>query len=132
MLSNAKQALRLQQLLLKTLRPSQLSQSDCLISELATDSDEVILATEISPEYTLVYSGFFLDGIVTICITPEKKYTFIWALETLSYALSGECIVPENIILTNSSESVVQRILEEIENVNKLTIADEAKSATIN
>lgn len=127
--SSGKHLLKLQQLLLKTLRPNRLSQSDCLISSPEQLSN---LSSEISPEYTLVYSGFFLDGIVTICITPQKKYTFIWALETLTYCLNGECQVPPDLIEAQSGEVIVTRILGAIENVNILTSSDEARAATIN
>lgn len=126
--SNAKQLPRLQQLLLKTLRPNLSNQSDSAISESAPNS--TTLAAELSPEYTTVYSGFFLDGILTIAVRPEVPFVFEFALELLDSVIRGQCEVPESAINVMPRAFLVDNILESVTNVYTTKLAEEGERET--
>jgi len=105
---------RLQLLLLKTLKPNQLSRSESMISDAA---GSITCDSPFSPEYTTVYQDFFLEGIVTVAIQHNKPGIIFWKLECIDSTYEGETLVQDWRKATQSQEqgeALVELTLKQI------------------
>ena len=110
-------------MLLKELRPNLLNQWDSPIS----DSLIAIPPLPVSPKgpvYTFIYSGFLLDGILTVAIEPASPLTFFYQLELLDGEYCGEIKVRASDI-TEPPEDLITRLLEGITNAYQSAIQAE-------
>jgi len=125
--SRNKQLSRLQQLLLKELRPSLLNQWD---SQTCKDTPNLQVARLIiGPEYTTVYSGFFLDGILTVAIDPAHEFEFHFVIELMDSNCGGSVKITrekaESVLAESGGEGLVSEILPAIERFyTKLTVRE--------
>ena len=83
----------------------------------------------ISPEYTTVYSGFFLDGILTVAIDSESPYEFHFIIELLDSNCGGSVKIAEDkaekLLAESGGEGLVSEILPAIERFyTKLTVKE--------
>ena len=118
------QLTRLQQLLLKELRPDQWYSQ---INERVPDSPASHPLS--GPEYTTVYSGFFLGGILTVAIDSESPYEFHFVLELLDSNCGGSVKITrekaESVLAESGGEGLVSEILPAIERFyTKLTVKE--------
>lgn len=108
-MSESQQLTRLQQLLLIELRPTISSKES---------SKELSLPLS-SPEYTTVYSGFFLDGILTVAIDPAHAYEFHFVIESIDYNCGGRVKITrekaESLLAESGGEGLVSHIFPTIE-----------------
>jgi len=120
---------RLQQLLLKELRPSLLNQWDSQTSKDIHEAANLVMIPPLpvspkGPVYTFIYSGFLLDGIITVAIEPASPLTFFYQLELLDGEYCGEIKVRASDI-TEPPEELITRLLEEITNAYQSAIQAE-------
>jgi len=121
------QLTRLQQLLLKELRPDQ---GYSQINERVPDFPASHPLS--GPEYTTVYSGFFLDGILTVAIDPAHEFEFHFVIELIDSNCGGTVRITrekaELLLAESGGEGLVSEILPAIENFYTKLLVKEAEN----
>ena len=116
-------------MLLKELRPNLSSQWD---SPIYKEADSQLSLPLSSPEYTTVYSGFFLDGILTVAIDPAHAYEFHFVIELIDSNCGGTVSIKrekaESLLAESGGEGLVSHILTAIETFYTRLLVKESKN----